>query len=743
MKKPIVLLALIFGIQCAVVAQSKEERRYKERAVEVQDEIWGFKDPAFEVNEVPAKYKNESAVIIAKSYEVTNSAKTRYKFGLFGGSFTKRFRYYTTLREKVKINDKSALEEFSTLEYKKNLNNTSRLLLKKIVETYKTFVGARIIKPDGKKVIISADEEVLTKDESRDKEGKLAIPDLQIGDILDYYVRIEEVTENGADVRGPDYFLLGGEYPMMYYNVKYILDRRCGVDVISVNGAKRMDKTTNDDDDMIIQFTERDLPKFKQPMWSSAARQYPYHALRYVYVNSYSSHFSAGTVNRGPLASEYVKTLKNYLAYSVSNRNQDNNMKNALADYFGGKKKLRDVPIDSIVNYVYNYYKWAEYANMGSGGINADNDDFNYRGMSPLEKAYYISEVLFSLDIESEIVIVCSRYSNRLEDVVILGDVDCILQVHSGGKTLYLGFYDFFHLTGELPANFQGEDVITLNREGRKNRAEFDEDKGKLPVTTSKDNQLEENLTVQLNPSNLQQLTIDRTVRLTGAMKKGDQKNILLVEDVDKRFAGLVGKKSLYDIYNDDKRSKARAAEVATAFAKERLRQKDYVKNEIKSNYDQEPAELKSFAILKDGLSLQEPEFIYKSQFTMDNFVKKAGPKYILEVGKLMGIFSKLDSADRVRTMDIYMSAARTLTYNFTIAIPEGYKVKGIEELNKSVKNESGSFVSTAKVEGKNIVVTATREYLHNFEKAEKWPLLLNIMDAASVFTESKLLLEK
>ena len=33
------------------------------------------------------------------------------------------------------------------------------------------------------------EEEVLTNDSKKDKEGKIAIPDLQVGDILDYYIR--------------------------------------------------------------------------------------------------------------------------------------------------------------------------------------------------------------------------------------------------------------------------------------------------------------------------------------------------------------------------------------------------------------------------------------------------------------------------------------------------------------------------------------------------------------------------
>ena len=39
----------------------------------------------------------------------------------------------------------------------------------------------------------------------------------------------------------------------------------------------------------------------------------------------------------------------------------------------------------------------------------------------------------------------------------------------------------------------------------------------------------------------------------------------------------------------------------------------------------------------------------------MDNFVKKAGNNYILDAGKLIGKYRRIEDKDRTRTLDIYM----------------------------------------------------------------------------------------
>src|SRR5690242_17545390 len=112
-------IALLLIAPAVTTIAQKQEIKYNDRAAEIQKEIWDNSSAPFKVTQVPAEMNNESAVIIARSFEVINSAKSKLKFGL---GFTQRITYQTTIHERVKINDKAALDDYSTLEYTKKLD---------------------------------------------------------------------------------------------------------------------------------------------------------------------------------------------------------------------------------------------------------------------------------------------------------------------------------------------------------------------------------------------------------------------------------------------------------------------------------------------------------------------------------------------------------------------------------------------------------------------------------------------
>ena len=66
-----------------------------------------------------------------------------------------------------------------------------------------------------------------------------------------------------------------------------------------------------------------------------------------------------------------------------------------------------------------------------------------------------------------------------------------------------------------------------------------------------------------------------------------------------------------------------------------------------------------------------------------------------------------------------------------------------MEELTVKKANKTGSFSSAATVNGGNLVITLTRVYSNNFEKATDWPKMVELMDMASDFNSKKVLFEK
>ena len=179
-----------FGTECP-----KGRRQIAALVSEVRNEVWSLNLPDFKNMTVPEKYRNEPAVILAAHSRLEVTRKTKldwWGMGLTKQQITCRSIY----RQMVYINSQSALEEmsqFSFLSQEKERytrNEQQRIL------------GVRIIKPDG--TIQETDpQEYMETDEGghprsrniQEKWNKLAVPGLEIGDIIDLFLRTIHHTE--------------------------------------------------------------------------------------------------------------------------------------------------------------------------------------------------------------------------------------------------------------------------------------------------------------------------------------------------------------------------------------------------------------------------------------------------------------------------------------------------------------------------------------------------------------------
>jgi len=134
----------------------------------------------------------------------------------------------------------------------------------------------------------------------------------------------------------------------------------------------------------------------------------------------------------------------------------------------------------------------------------------------------------------------------------------------------------------------------------------------------------------------------------------------------------------------------------------------------------------------------------YQEKFTLKKLLSKAGKNYVFSVGELIGDQIKLDENElRGRQTDIYIPVARTLENTITVIIPDGYTVDGLQELNTSVDNESGAFVSAAKVEDNKLIITTKKLYKKNFDKKEAWANYIAFLEPAYKFSQAKVVLKK
>ena len=111
----------------------------------------------------------------------------------------------------------------------------------------------------------------------------------------------------------------------------------------------------------------------------------------------------------------------------------------------------------------------------------------------------------------------------------------------------------------------------------------------------------------------------------------------------------------------------------------------------------------------------------------MKKLVNKGGRNYLLDIGGPIGGQIKSEEKEiKQRETDIWIGNARTISNNITLQLPKGYIADGLQDLNFNIDNESGSFVSSAHIEGEKVLVSTKKVYKKNSIKRSPGGIMLH-----------------
>ena len=130
-----------------------DKNDYLKFVKEVKQEVWAKNLPQFNNREVPAQYKNESAIVLARYEELTVDQSKKFNF-----YYVTSLKQNTSIHLKrylIKINDKAALEKYSTFDFRTYDRSFNDALLR---EDHRTVLGVKVIKPNGTVKEVSSDE---------------------------------------------------------------------------------------------------------------------------------------------------------------------------------------------------------------------------------------------------------------------------------------------------------------------------------------------------------------------------------------------------------------------------------------------------------------------------------------------------------------------------------------------------------------------------------------------------------
>ncbi|WP_334056008.1 DUF3857 domain-containing protein [Polaribacter sp. P097] len=135
------------------------------------------------------------------------------------------------------------------------------------------------------------------------------------------------------------------------------------------------------------------------------------------------------------------------------------------------------------------------------------------------------------------------------------------------------------------------------------------------------------------------------------------------------------------------------------------------------------------------------------SDFSSNDFVEKAGRKYLFKLGKLIGAQMQLYQ-EKKRVLPLENEFQRSYFRTINIKIPEGYKITNLDEINISnVYNLKGkelfSFKSYYSIEGNVLKITADEHYRTNIVAVDIYEEYRKVINSAADFNKIVLLLEK
>lgn len=351
----------------------------------------------------------------------------------------------------------------------------------------------------------------------------------------------------------------------------------------------------------------------------------------------------------------------------------------------------------------------------------------------------HFTEFLKREKIKYEIVVAKKRYDGSIDDLLIEKNVNVLIKVKTA-TPLYAELFSIHTNINEFSPLIEGTDVYLLSP--TRNRIDVIE-KGKLPVSRHLDNETKKDITVSLN-DDFSGMNLTSVNSYKGHSKKDEQYERLMFTDYVTEDYAKYETASFIELIKRKKDKIRYKKELDAVAEKIKAKQVERFEKSAKAEFQVEDIEDYTYEINETGRYALDSYLKFTESFKIKNaLIKKAGPNYILEIGKLIGGQIDLEEKERQRTSNIYTTNARSFNYNITLNIPEGYTVNGLDKLNKTIDNETGAFISSAKVEGNQLIISTSKQYKHNFEPNTNWSKMIAFLDEANQFTNEKILLKK
>ncbi|MGB8192254.1 MAG: DUF3857 domain-containing protein, partial [Chitinophagaceae bacterium] len=291
---------------------------------------------------------------------------------------------------------------------------------------------------------------------------------------------------------------------------------------------------------------------------------------------------------------------------------------------------------------------------------------------------------------------------------------------------------------GELPVHLSGNPGIRFSNSDVKATVAQEI----LPLSDTLNNVLLTQVKASLDPVGKTNMNIEKNVEARGLLKDDLIDEVLaltpFMENDYRNYDGM----SMWEGLNAKQEEKATTD--FNAQKKEWKEEKPKMMEALAENeYGFDVEKYGNFRLVQDGRSFKKKSLKYSETFTLAEMTAAAGEDLVVSVTALMGEQPKIKQDERKRTLPVDVRYPRNLSWNILFALPAGYTVKGLENLNRQVSNVCGSLTSTARVENNTLIIDVRRIFTTRHFDPAQWQQLVNILDEAYNLSQAKVVLKK
>lgn len=696
------------------------DKKYYNR---IADKVWKTPDSLFIAEtEVPdSLIKENSAVIIAWSDDIDVDHIVNNSIYTSSGQ-TNRMRREHVKRAMVKLLDQSAIEKYSDFEFGYQREIKYRGFT---IYSHKEAFGARIHKPGGEIVEVDLSQAIETGDGKKGKDDryyKLAIPGLEMGDILDYFTYSEELAE-GYDLEAKD-VAISSNYPVLARRVRISTNPAMTVEFKGYNGVPNLKRLTNVSNRQAAELEVYNLPAINFSRYLMPARQLPFIRIQFLNNNHrryMSSHARSGglyaNIHTGKIMSEFRDFLKGVVYDSPLNGKALKMVRNNFL------KQNPGATARQIADAAYLAVKHSEL----TGKTESEKVSGSF------ERALIFTDVLKNLNVYPADSIGVGLINPRSD--VPIDDISAWEEARFIVVTPDATYFIPPNATvapGEMPGEYKGEKGLVYMG----NRTEI------TPRTAARDifipgKKLNENSLVTADTITFidnDRLAMNSTLRLSGGMKSAlaDFTNSTeWIEEVEKYLLVPANKQYTDKSYDRLERVRENKTDLVKVF---------------ENIYGAKPDSVMAADFQSRGITPENPDIVLNATTEFSGLVEPLGNELSLSLGKLAGMPQALKENERKRMLDVMLPFVNQKTHTIVVRHPAGYHFDpaSVEALSRNVAQMHGQlFVQAALDDNGDLnVTTVMREKFADVPLA-LWSNFMDLVDSEAAFGDASVILVK